>query len=193
MPIFSYFLVVGSVLIGLLLWFGNEGVPNETTLASSQMVGITKFKPEPEDEHARATAVNFAAPYKRSERKSVKTAEAPLGQKVTTNYSEPQRWSSLCRIPARQSEHSLVNGAPDALSSRGKSTALIHRQVRKRFERLPVAKGVLERIRSRDRPGVHKSKRRPGSPIGPHSAPRAARGPANGRAPHCVHGRVALA
>ena len=31
MPIFSYFLVVGSVLIGLLLWFGNEGVPNEMT------------------------------------------------------------------------------------------------------------------------------------------------------------------
>ena len=44
------------------------------------MVGIPKFKPEPEDEHVRATAVNFAAPYKRSERKSVKTAEAPLGQ-----------------------------------------------------------------------------------------------------------------
>ena len=100
MPIFSYFLVAGSVLIGLLLWFGNQGVPNETALASSQMVEIPKFKPEPEDEHARATAVNFAAPYKRSERKSVKTAEAPLKrQKVTTNYSEPQRWSRFAEFP----------------------------------------------------------------------------------------------
>ena len=99
MPIFSYFLVVGSVLIGLLLWFGNEGVPNETTLTSSQMIGIPKFKPEPEDEHARATAVNFAAEYKRSERKSVKTTETPLRQKATTNYSEPQRWSHFAEFP----------------------------------------------------------------------------------------------
>jgi hypothetical protein len=28
MPIFSYFLVVGSVLAGLLLLFGNESQPN---------------------------------------------------------------------------------------------------------------------------------------------------------------------
>ena len=30
-PIFSYFLVVGSVLIGSSSLFGNESVPNETT------------------------------------------------------------------------------------------------------------------------------------------------------------------
>lgn len=48
MPIFSYFLIVGSVLTGLLLWFGNESQPVETALTSSQMVGIPKFKPEPE-------------------------------------------------------------------------------------------------------------------------------------------------
>ena len=98
-PIFSYFLVVGSVLIGLLLWFGNEGVPNETTLTSSQMIGIPKFKPEPEDEHARATAVNFAAEYQRSERKSVKATETPPRQKATTNYSKPQRWSHFAEFP----------------------------------------------------------------------------------------------
>ena len=40
-----------------------------------------KFKPEPEDEHARATAVNFAAAYKRSERKSVKSQRCHLGKK----------------------------------------------------------------------------------------------------------------
>jgi hypothetical protein len=39
MPIFSYFLIVGSVLSGVLLWFGNENEPIGTALTSSQMVG----------------------------------------------------------------------------------------------------------------------------------------------------------
>jgi hypothetical protein len=89
MPIFSYFLVVGSVLTGLLLWFGDRNEPIGTALTSSQTVGIPKFKPEPEAEHARATAVNFAAEYKRSERKLEKATEAPLRQRTTTNYSNP--------------------------------------------------------------------------------------------------------
>ena len=88
MPIFSYFLVVGSVLTGLLLWFGNESQPNGTALRSSQMVGIPKFKPEPEPEHARATAVNFAAEYKRRENKPLKTTDTPRKQKATTNSLE---------------------------------------------------------------------------------------------------------
>jgi hypothetical protein len=81
MPIFSYFFVVGSVLTGLLLWFGNGSEPIGPAHTSSQTVGIPKFKPEPEPEHARATAVNFAAEYKRAERKSVKIAETPPRQK----------------------------------------------------------------------------------------------------------------
>ena len=35
-----------------------------------QMIGIPKFKPKPEPEHARVTAVNFAAEYERSETKT---------------------------------------------------------------------------------------------------------------------------
>ena len=99
MPIFSYFLVVGSVLTGLLLWFGDQNEPILTALTSSQTVGIPKFKPEPEAEHARATAVNFAAEYNRSERKSEKTAEVPLRQKTTTNYSRPQPFSHFAEFP----------------------------------------------------------------------------------------------
>jgi hypothetical protein len=90
MPIFSYFLIVGSVLTGLLLWFGNESEPIGTALTSSQIVGIPKFKPEPEADYARATTVNFAANYARSERKSVKTTEMSPKQKATTNSSKPQ-------------------------------------------------------------------------------------------------------
>ena len=99
MPIFSYFLVVGSVLTGLLLWFGNENEPIEPTLTTSQPVGIPKFKPEPEAEHARATAVNFAAEYKRSERKSLKAAEMPPRQKPTSNYSKPQPLGHFAEFP----------------------------------------------------------------------------------------------
>ena len=89
MPIFSYFLVVGSVLTGLLLWFGNESQPIGTALTSSQMVGIPKFKPEPEPEHARVTAANFAAEYQRPETKPLKTANTPRKQKTTINSLEP--------------------------------------------------------------------------------------------------------
>jgi hypothetical protein len=99
MPIFSYFLVVGSVLTGLLLWFGNESHPNGTALASSQSIGIPKFKLEPEPEHARATTVNFAAEYGRSESKPVKTAETPRKQKATTNSSEPLTRNRFAEFP----------------------------------------------------------------------------------------------
>ena len=99
MPIFSYFFIVGSVLTGLLLWFGNGNEPARTTLTSSQTVGIPKFKPEPEDVHARATTFNFAASYKRSDRKSVKTAVMPPRQKATTNYLEPQPLSHFAEFP----------------------------------------------------------------------------------------------
>ena len=97
MPIFSYFLVVGSVLTGLLLWFGNESQPNGTALTSSQTIGIPKFKPKPEPEHARVTAVNFAAAYER--RKSVKTAETSHRQKTSINYSDPKPLSRIAEFP----------------------------------------------------------------------------------------------
>lgn len=99
MPIFSYFLVVGSVLTGLLLWFGNENEPIGPALTSSQTVGVPKFKPQPEAEHARATAVNFAAEYKHSKRKSLKAAEMPPRQKTTTNYSKPQPLGHFAKFP----------------------------------------------------------------------------------------------
>ncbi|MFZ1068219.1 MAG: hypothetical protein WCB50_19960 [Pseudolabrys sp.] len=97
MPIFSYFLVVGGVLTGLLLWFGNGSGPIGPALTSSQTFGIPKFKPEPEAERARATAVNFAAEYKRAERKSLKIAETPPRQKA--NYSKPKPSSHFAEFP----------------------------------------------------------------------------------------------
>jgi hypothetical protein len=99
MPIFSYFLVVGSVLTGLLMWFGNGSEPAEPAFTSPQTAGIPRFKPEPEPEHARATAVNFAAAYERPERKSVKSAERPPRQKAVINRSTPQPLSHFAEFP----------------------------------------------------------------------------------------------
>jgi hypothetical protein len=99
MPIFSYFLVVGGVLTGLLLWFGNESQSNGTALTSSQTIGIPKFKPEAAPEHARATAVNFAAAYKLPESKPLKTADTPRKKKATTNSLEPLTRNKYAEFP----------------------------------------------------------------------------------------------
>jgi hypothetical protein len=99
MPIFSYFMVVGSVLTALLLWFGTAREPIGPALTLSQTVGIPRFKPEPEAEHARVTAVNFAAPHVRLEIKTVNTGETPPRQKVTTHYANKKRLSQFAEFP----------------------------------------------------------------------------------------------
>ena len=92
-------MVVGSVLTGLLLWFGNESQPNGPALTSSQMVGIPKFKPEPEPEHARVTAANFAAEYSRPETKPLKTGNTPRKPKTTINSLEPLKRNRFAEFP----------------------------------------------------------------------------------------------
>ena len=101
MPILSYFLVVGSALVGWLLLFGNgTGTePIGMPLPSAHTAGLPRFKPEPETEHARVTAVNFAAAYGHSERKSLKTADTRPRQKAIANYSEPDSLSRFAEFP----------------------------------------------------------------------------------------------
>jgi hypothetical protein len=101
MPILSYFLVVGGALVGLLLLFGNGNgtEPIGAPLTSAQTVGLPSFKPEPETEHARVTAVNFAAAYKHSEGKSAKTAETRPRPKAIANYSKPESLSRFAEFP----------------------------------------------------------------------------------------------
>ena len=99
MPIFSYFLVVGSVLTVLLLWFGTSNEPNVMAPTSPQTVGIPKFQPEPEPEHARVTAANLAAEYERSETKPVKAADIPRRQKTAITSPQPQIWNRFAEFP----------------------------------------------------------------------------------------------
>ena len=61
MPIFSYFIVMGTVLIGLLFCVSNEIEPNSLPFKTSQMVGIPKpYKARPEVSQYTITNVNFA-------------------------------------------------------------------------------------------------------------------------------------
>jgi len=65
MPIFSYFLVVGSVLTGLLVWFGDDRELASAPLKTSQAIGVpTPFKGKPDarpEAMPDLTNVNFAA------------------------------------------------------------------------------------------------------------------------------------
>jgi hypothetical protein len=61
MPILSYFLVIGTALVGLLFLVSHEIEPSRP-LGVSQMVGVPPpFKAPPEEPHSRITATNFAA------------------------------------------------------------------------------------------------------------------------------------
>jgi len=99
MPIFSYFLVTGIVLAGLLVWVGGETQSNDSALKTSQTVGLPKpFKGPPEASPYRVTGVNFAAGREAQATKPGKAAEKPevhvRRQNVTNkNYPKVPTWS----------------------------------------------------------------------------------------------------
>jgi hypothetical protein len=103
MPIFSYFIVVGTALLGLLFWWTN-GVDHAdgSAVQTSQVIGVPKaFKASPELPQYRVTGVNFAVPYERPARadayvgqakKAVKSAEAaPKPKYARKNWDDPPR------------------------------------------------------------------------------------------------------
>ncbi len=99
MPIFSYFLVMGTLLIGVLLWISNMIEPEPSGLVTSQIVGVPKFKAEPEPTHARVTAVNFAAEYARPATKPTKIVAAGAKSKKIIRYSRKPTWNELAEYP----------------------------------------------------------------------------------------------
>ena len=78
MPILRYFVVVGSLLLGLLYWAGDKGESGTPALKTSQTVGIPKsFSPQPQLQPLpEVTAVNFASECDHPQTKAAKTVEA---------------------------------------------------------------------------------------------------------------------
>lgn len=106
MPIFSYFLVVGSVLTGLLVWLGDNRELESAPVKTSQTLGVPQpFKGKPESMRESTPAsraesmpdlsnVNFAAARSAAERegpreKPAKVTTAPKPRQKTLVRSSP--------------------------------------------------------------------------------------------------------
>jgi hypothetical protein len=110
MPIFSYFIVVGAVLTGLLMWLGDDGDLQSAPLRTSQQVGMPKpFKGKPET-MVDITHANFAAPHERAsaERASEKPAKVaaepkPRHKPKAVARAEQPNWQPSWQPQARNS------------------------------------------------------------------------------------------
>jgi hypothetical protein len=91
MPVLSYFVVVGSVLLGLLYWAGDKGASEGSAFKTSQTVGIPKsFSPQPQQQQPlpEVTTVNFASEYDQPEPKAAKPVEAKPAKSAETKRKD---------------------------------------------------------------------------------------------------------
>lgn len=109
MPLFSYFVVVGSTLTLALLFVSNRIEPLGSPVPTSQIIGIAKsFKPEPERSPYKITGTNFAAAYRPAparaaeEPKPVRRAESHRQQRPATADAPDRgvpRWKYIAQNP----------------------------------------------------------------------------------------------
>jgi hypothetical protein len=98
MPIFSYFLVMGT-LLGVFLWIiGNAVEPVVPEIQSSPAAGLPQFKGEPESEHAHVTTVNFAAVHNPAT-KPLPTAAVAAPRKNLSSMPRPTSWTQTAEYP----------------------------------------------------------------------------------------------
>jgi hypothetical protein len=100
MPIVSYFIVMGTLLGGVLLWISNTIEPDASGLQASQIVGVPKFKAEPETAHATVTAVNFAAEYALPATKQGKVVQTAPKPRKRIDYSARSKRNQLAEFPS---------------------------------------------------------------------------------------------
>ena len=99
MPIFSYFLVMGTLLTGLLIWVSSVIEPDAPGPQASQITGVPKFKPEPEPAYATVTAFNFAAEHSRPASKPARVVEAAARPKAISRSPPPPAWDRFAEYP----------------------------------------------------------------------------------------------
>jgi hypothetical protein len=107
MPVLGYFVVVGSVLLGLLYWTGDKGASEGSAFKTSQTVGIPKsFAPRPQPQPlSEITTVNFASEYDQQqpkaatpvEPKPAKSAETKRKDRSTT--AQRPTWNRFVEYP----------------------------------------------------------------------------------------------
>ena len=120
MPIFSYFLVVGAVLTGLLIWLGDDGDLQSAPLRTSQQIGVPKpFKGQPET-MPDITNANFAAAHarpaterNRPQSKPAKVAAEFEASEAGRQHLEPAGTQLGRRVSARHPDgHPLAERRP---------------------------------------------------------------------------------
>ena len=90
MPVLGYFVVVGSVLLGLLYWTGDRGASESSAFKTSQTVGIPKsFSPRPQQQPLpEITTVNFASEYDQPQPKAVQPVEPKRAKGAETKRKD---------------------------------------------------------------------------------------------------------
>jgi len=106
MPLFSYFVVMGSTLTLALIYISDRIEPLGSPIPTSQIVGVAKpFKPEPERSPYKVTGTNFAAAYKPA---SVRAADEPKPTRRADSHQQQQpaadaqvvpRWKHIAQNP----------------------------------------------------------------------------------------------
>ena len=108
MPLFSYFVVMGSTLTLGLIYISNRIEPLGSPVPTSQVVGIAKpFKPEPERSPYTITGTNFAAAYKpasahaAAEPKPARRADSLQQQQPAADaeVARAPRWKHIAQNP----------------------------------------------------------------------------------------------
>jgi hypothetical protein len=100
MPIFSYFAVAGTVLLGLLLWVSNEIEPGPPPIATSQVVGLPKpFKAPPDVPRNREAVLARADNPEPPAANIVKQVSATQKKKASRKVSKPPAQNRVAEYP----------------------------------------------------------------------------------------------
>jgi hypothetical protein len=97
MPVFSYFIVAGTTLLGLLFWWASaDDRADGSAVQTSQTIGLPEpFKPPADLPQYRVTGVNFAIPYERRSRVGVRQAKkAKLAEAAARPKTARKKWDA---------------------------------------------------------------------------------------------------
>ena len=88
MPVLGYFVVVGSLLLGLLYWTGDNGASEGSAFKTSQTVGIPKSIAPQQQPLPEITTVNFASEYDQSQPKATMPVERKPAKSAATKRKD---------------------------------------------------------------------------------------------------------
>jgi hypothetical protein len=99
MPLFSYFVVMGSTLTLGLIYISNRIEPLGSPVPTSQIVGIAKpFKPEPERSPYIINGSNFAAAYRPASARAAAEPK-PTRRAASLQQQQPATDTEVRRVP----------------------------------------------------------------------------------------------